>query len=114
MYYKDSDLVERRTLIHRFIHDRHKQAVRLADLAKALHLSESRAGHLVRDVCGATFLDLLQEARLRSAANLLRHTNLSVLDVATQSGFSEISHFHRHFKKRFGDSPLKYRKQPLA
>ena len=84
--------------------------MRLQDLAEVLHLSESRAGHAVKEACGETFLKLLTEARLRTAANLLHHTNLSILDVALRSGFGEISHFHRSFRERFKTSPLKYRK----
>ena len=101
----------RRALIRRFILARHRDPVRLEDLAECLHLSESRAAHAVREELGATFLDLLIEARLRSATELLRHTRLTVLEVALRSGFGDVSHFHRCFRKRFDLTPLKFRKQ---
>ena len=105
------DMATRRSLIRSFIHSRHTQPVRLEDLAEVLHLSESRAGHAVKEACGKTFLKLLVEARLRTAAGLLQHTNVSILDTALRSGFGEISHFHRSFRERFKMTPLQYRKQ---
>jgi AraC-like DNA-binding protein len=108
--YPDS-LARRRTIIRNFIHHHHREAVRLEDLAQVLHLSESRAGHAVKEACGDTFVKLLNEARLRTAAGLLQHTNVSVLEIALRSGFGEVSQFHRNFRERFKSTPLKYRKQ---
>jgi len=104
------DLATRAALIRRFMQASHTAPVRLADLAERLGLSESRAAHAVREVCGQTFVELLTEARLRTAANLLRHTNLGVLEVALRSGFGDISNFHRCFRRRFKLTPLRYRK----
>jgi len=104
-------LATRRAEIVRFVYTRHTAPVGLADLAERLKLSASRAAHAVKEVCGRTFVQLLTEARLRTAANLLHHTDLSVLEVSLRSGFGEVSHFHRAFRRRFGLTPLKYRKQ---
>jgi len=104
-------LASRLALIRRFVQNRHTHPVRLADLAETLRLSESRAAHAVKEVTGRTFIELLTEARLRTAANLLLHTSLPVLDVSLRSGFGEVSHFHRSFRRRFNVTPLKYRKR---
>ncbi len=104
-----SDVTQRRTAIRHFIQQRHTAPIRLENLAKLLHLSPSRAAHVVRDICGATFHELLTEARLRTAARLLRDTNQSIIEVALQSGFGDASHFHRSFRKALKTSPRKYR-----
>ncbi len=106
-----SDLATRRSLIHAFIHREHCRAPTLQDLARHLHLSESRAGHAIKEACGAPFVKLLSAARLRTAAGLLRHSNLSVLDIAGRSGFNDVSHFHHEFRKQFGTTPHRYRRQ---
>lgn len=105
------DFAQRRAAVRRFVHHRHAAPVKLADLAEFLKLSESRAAHAVKEVTGQTFVALLTEARLRSAAGLLRHTSLAVPDVALRSGFNDLSHFHRAFKKRFATTPHRYRKE---
>jgi AraC-like DNA-binding protein/ligand-binding sensor protein len=107
-------LTTRQTMIRRFIQYRHMHPVRLADLASWMHVSESRAGHVVRQACGASFIDLLVEARLKTAAGLLRHTNMAVLEVAARSGFGDLSHFHYSFRKHFNTTPHKFRRQAEA
>ncbi len=47
--------------------------------------------------------------RLDAARRLLRETGLSRLDVAVACGFSDVSHFSRSFRRRFGQSPLQAR-----
>lgn len=104
------DLTRRQYLIHNFIQGRHTKPIMLTDLARILHLSESRAGHAVKQACGQSFLELLLQARLRTAAGLLRHTGLSVLEVARESGFRNPSHFHQMFKRHFGTTPHQFRR----
>ncbi len=63
----------------------------------------------MREACGESFITLLTEIRLRTAAGLLRHTSLPVTQVMQQSGFGNRAHFHQVFKQRFASSPGKYR-----
>ncbi len=103
--------LQRRLAIRHFIHDRYHRPISLVDLAAHLHLSVSRTAHLVRETCGMSFCGLVREERLRQAAGLLRCTDLSILEVALRSGFSDLSHFHRLFRRRFQISPRQYRRQ---
>jgi AraC-like DNA-binding protein len=104
-------LARRRALIHSVIRMRHTKQLQIADVAAALKLSTSRTPHAVKEACGRTFVELLTEARLRTAASLLLHTDYSVLDVALRSGFGDVSQLHRVFRRRFRISPLRYRKR---
>lgn len=108
--FQQNPLTHRRAVIAKIIHDRHRGPLKLVDLARALHLSESRAGHAVKEACGATFISLLTQARLRTAAGLLRHTSLPIRDVATRSGFDDVSHFHAVFRRHFKATPSQHRK----
>lgn len=106
----NTELFSRRLLIRTFIQRHHTSNIGLSDLAIWLQLSEGRAGHVVKEACGSTFTELLTEARLSTAAALLRHSNLSVLEVARRSGYEDISHFHRCFRRHLHVTPLQYRK----
>ena len=53
---------------------------------------------------------MLVEARIKTAAELLRVSSLPILQVALSSGFPEISHFNRLFRRRMGCSPGQYRR----
>lgn len=103
-------LADRRLLIQGFLHRNHQGPARLRDLARALGLGESRASHLIKELFGCSYIQLLTQARLRTAASLLRESSLSILEVCLGSGFQDVSHFHRCFQKHFSTTPLKYRR----
>ena len=48
--------------------------------------------------------------RVQHAANILANSSLSVSQVAFESGFEDLSHFSRVFKKITGTNPTEYKK----
>ncbi|CAN5434166.1 hypothetical protein BH09VER1_BH09VER1_51990 [soil metagenome] len=108
------ELADRRMLIQSILYRSHTSGGTLADLARALHLGESRTSHLVKELFGCSYVRLLNRLRLRTAARLLRESSLSIVEVCHGSGFQDLSHFHRSFQKRFSTTPLKYRRQSRA
>lgn len=107
--YLSNSVVVRETLIHRFIEQNYARPVTLSMLAGRLCLSESRTSQAVKQCCGASFRELLVQRRLHAAAELLRHSGMSVTDVALASGFEDVTHFYRLFKRRIGTTPAQYR-----
>ena len=104
------DLATRRQQIQHFLHHHHHTgAGQIKHLAHHLNLSESRTIHLVKELFGCSYLKLVSEVRLRMAASLLHQSALPVLEVALSSGFHDLSHFHRSFRRRFGSTPRQYR-----
>lgn len=103
---------QRRAAIERYIFEHHAGDASVAGLAERLRLSESRAIHLVRELFGQSYIKLVSEMRLRTAASLLRETSRPILDVCLSSGFQDLSHFHRIFRRRFGLTPRRYRALP--
>lgn len=105
--------VSRRVKVERFVADHHHQSsLCLADLAEAMGLSESRVAHLVREIFGQSFLQMVTAARINRACNLLDHSDQSILAIGHQAGFNDTSHFHRVFKKHVGLTPRRYRHRP--
>ncbi|WP_129544605.1 AraC family transcriptional regulator [Serratia sp. 1D1416] len=51
--------------------------------------------------------------RLRKACELLLRSELSISEIGRTVGFSEPTYFITSFKKRIGDSPLRYRRKHL-
>ena len=60
---------------------------------------------------GVTCMDYLIQFRLKKGAELLQHSSLSILDIASQIGFNNLSNFNRQFKKAYQMTPSHYRKQ---
>ncbi len=95
--------------IKNFINRRAHQPITITDLAKHLHLSPSRTGHVVRENTGMTFHDLLLKERMLRAKNLLTSSRQPLNEIAENLGFHNEFYFNRVFKKYFGMPPGEYR-----
>ncbi len=63
---------------------------------------------------GVTPSEYVNALRLSTAARLLRNTDMRVLDIQLDCGFDSASHFNQRFRREFGLSPSRYRRQNRA
>lgn len=84
--------------------------VTLEELAKHIGISKYRLSHFVKEQIGISFREYLFNMRLEYALRLLRESDLSVLDIAKKSGYSDIKYLNKMIKDRFKQTALKYRK----
>ncbi|MGD0642785.1 MAG: helix-turn-helix domain-containing protein [Roseiarcus sp.] len=78
-----------------------------ADVAKANAISERYLRQLFEDM-GTSFSDFLIERRLELARRLLAnplYRSRRISEIAFEAGFSDLSHFNRRFRARFGETP---------
>jgi AraC-like DNA-binding protein len=61
-------------------------------------LSRRRFSQLFREEAGESWLQAIRRLRIGHAQRLLTETGHSVTAIAFQSGFSDLSHFHRVFR----------------
>jgi AraC-like DNA-binding protein len=64
------------------------------------------------ETTGSTFSERMHELRLQRAYALLtdtRYRDDRISDIALRAGFSDIAHFNRSFRRRFGDTPRNIR-----
>ena len=73
--------------IHRFFLYHFKEHVGVSDLAKELNLSESRTVHLLKELFGKGFAELMNEERVRQAEEYLAKTDLPLREIARLTGF---------------------------
>lgn len=95
--------------IYHLVISRYPGKLTLADAAQTLCLSPSRAGHVIHDLFGVTFEDLLLAHRIRRAKALLETTDLSLMEISAAIGFCDVHHFSKTFKARTGITPGQYR-----
>ena len=82
----------------------------LGELAEKLGLSVPYLSKRVRELCGMTFSQLLQEERFREAIRLLDTTELPIGDIIIAVGYENTSFFHNQFRARDHCSPFRWRR----
>ena len=82
----------------------------LPDLAAQARLSPWHFLRCFQDLTGTTPRQYLLRTRLRRAAtHLCQETNRTILDIAFECGFGDVSNFNRAFRAEFGRSPRAFR-----
>jgi transcriptional regulator GlxA family with amidase domain len=83
--------------------------VSMARLAQRLQLSPRTLNRRFKQATGISPLAYLQSLRIAAAKDLLRHSNLSIGDIAWRQGMQDVSYFSQLFRRHCGMSPLRYR-----
>ncbi len=84
--------------------------ITLDQLAQMVHLNKNYLLQLFRDTYGQTPIQALIEMRMARALDLVVNTDLSVSQIAAACGYTSASYFTAEFKKHFGITPLKHRR----
>jgi AraC-like DNA-binding protein len=88
---------------------RYADALSVADMARAAHLSPAHFSRQFQRVFGESPHRYLLTRRLERAAALLRTTDWSVADVCMAVGLTSLGSFTTSFGRMFGKTPTAYR-----
>lgn len=81
----------------------------VAEMADAANMSEPRFFAKYKNLFGTSPNNDLIEARINFAKNRLLYTDMSILDISIETGYSNEYHFIRQFKNRTGLSPTNFK-----
>ena len=84
--------------------------ISLKEFGEQFHLSEKYVSQYFKEHFHITLSKYVTYLRLEHAKQLLQNSDIPVTEVAMLSGYQNVSYFIRSFKKTYGVSPLKYRK----
>ncbi len=87
------------------------KTVTLHELSRFFSYNESYLSRMLRQYTGKTFPALTGGLQMKKAAELLQATDMSLSDIAQETGCFDMSHFYKKFKKYYGTSPSEYRKR---
>ena len=106
---KDTDTQRRLKQIEIYISCNYKRDISIDDLAQHVGMNRSSLCTFFKHHTGKTIITYLNEFRLSVACHLLGHTSLTIQQVCYESGFNDVPHFCRLFKRSFGETPKEYR-----
>ncbi|MEG0693008.1 MAG: helix-turn-helix transcriptional regulator, partial [Oscillospiraceae bacterium] len=78
------------------------------DVAQSLGISVGHIGKLIYKEMDCHFSDYLNYYRIEYAKEMLKKTTMKVYEVSYNTGYNNVEHFTRVFKKIVGMTPLAY------
>ena len=93
-----------------YIETNYKSAITLEKICASVKYNKYALCHMFKTITGSTLFDYINFVRVHYAVEKLKETGNSILEIATECGFSSATYFCRVFKSFFGCSPSVYRK----
>jgi len=88
-----------------------KNRIETEEIAAMAHLSPSSFCRYFKSKTRKTYSQFLIELRVSHACKLIREDRLEMKQVCFESGFNNLTSFHKSFKDITGKSPLLYQKE---
>ncbi len=83
----------------------------LDDIASHFFISRTYLARIFKLFTGYTITEYRTFCRIQKSKELLLKTNMSITDIAAQSGYESISQFEKNFKTLTESTPLQFRRK---
>ncbi len=83
----------------------------LEEAANILEVTPAYFSRLFKKEMGVNYNNYLNRKKIKKAKNLLKNSDLPILNIALELGFTESNYFTKVFKKIAGVTPREYRKK---
>jgi AraC family transcriptional regulator, dual regulator of chb operon len=88
----------------------HYKDLNLKSMAEHFNYNPDYIGKLVKKTTGKNLKDLVKEQRIKQAEYLLKNTDMAVVDIVSEVGYSNVSYFYKQFRDGLGITPDEYRR----
>jgi AraC-like DNA-binding protein len=97
--------------LHDYLMNHYREDIDLEKLADLVHMAEGSLCRFFKQNVGTSIFEYLNRIKVDFACKLLMDPELGILDVCFDSGFNNLSHFNKQFRKNTGVTPSEYRKR---
>ncbi len=98
--------------IYHFIETQYQRQVDLSEVAGLSHLTKAAFCRYFKKSTHLTFTDFLNQYRINQAKKSLLQ-NKTVTEACYETGFENLSHFNKTFKKFTGENPTSFKKKQV-
>jgi len=106
---KHTKSLEKLKQIIKYVEEHYDEPITIEDMAQLSYYSPSHFMKFFKTNMNISFTAYLNNYRLTMASRLLKSTHSTILEIATQTGFENLSYFNRLFRRKYGITPSEYR-----
>ncbi len=92
-----------------FIENNLRNNISLTDVAESVYLNPSYLSRLFKQELGENVINYINRIRVEKAQKLLVSTNMKIIDIAKETGFSSSGYFSAVFRRYTGMNPMDYK-----
>ena len=96
-------------LVISFLKENINKKLYLNEICEKLHCSRSFICRVFKEQTGQTTIAYFNNLKIEEAKNMLIDTQMSISEISSALGFSEVKYFHFFFKKNVGSTPTDFR-----
>ena len=93
-----------------FMRENMRNKVKSEDIAKCLHMSYSNFRKIFRKSTGMAPHQYMLQLKMQRIKDLLENSDMTILDIALETGFESADYFSCFFRSKTGINPLSYRR----
>ncbi|MBW4080653.1 AraC family transcriptional regulator [Paenibacillus sp. S150] len=86
-----------------------RQRISLKDISRRIAMSSRQFQRLFKLKTGKSYIQMLQEIRMKYSCALLMFTELGIQNIALEVGIGDMKYFYRLFREYSGMTPANYR-----
>jgi AraC-like DNA-binding protein len=102
---------ERINKVMNFLMDNYTQEINLQEIAALVNLNKSSFCRYFKTRTHKTCSQFINEIRIANACKLLINSNMTISEICYETGYNNISHFNRQFKRITGMTAREYAKK---
>lgn len=104
-----NSVINKIKLILNYIHENYKEELSINEIALSCDFSEYHFMRFFKQHIGMTCTEYINTYRLEVASKLLAQTDKSIMEIAFEAGFNNVSYFNKLFKNNYKLTPKQFR-----
>lgn len=97
-------------MVKKYLDGHFSEDISIKLLADKFFINKTTLMHSFKKNIGVSTIEYVIEKRLKESENWLKISNMSIQQIAERCNFSTPSYYTQHFKRRYGITPVEYRK----